>query len=91
MISHKFLCEHVLSVLLTKCLGDRRAESWSRHMFGFIKNARNLSKRGCSISHLHQSCRKVLVSPHTPSPALSLSVLGLLNFSYSGGFYFIFP
>lgn len=55
-----------------------------------LKVARTFSK-GVVAFHinLHQSSRKVLVAPHTSSPALN--VPGLLNFSSSRGFYFIFP
>lgn len=55
-----------------------------------LKVARTFSK-GVVAFHinLQQSGKKVLVAPHTSSPALN--VPGLLNFSSSRGFYFIFP
>lgn len=51
-------------------------------MLNFIKKTcQIISESGCTILHSHHQCMRVPTAPHTQT----FSILGLFNFSHSGG------
>lgn len=72
---HKFLCGYtgVSLISLEYILRSRFAGSHGHFTFNFLKDCQTVFHNSGTISHCHQQCTRVQISPH-PSQHLLLSV-----------------